>query len=168
VVTCNVSQEDAPDVVVLVLLAFLIQTKTILRKINVPKGPGNEYPQHNKAKERLGEILKTAGYENISYETQQAEVMLEFLGERRYIADITAEKEGRHYIFEIDGIKNHSTRRNKAKDKARDRAMLVSLGKRTIRVQTWWLVGRGRLSDLDILKEIEWQLKDTVVSVLNV
>jgi hypothetical protein len=133
---------------------------------------GNEYPQHKKAKFRLAEILKTAGYENICYETQQVKVMLEFLGERRYIADVTAEKEGKQYIFEIDGKRGHSSKWILSKDKARDRALLVSLGKRTIRIPTGWLIGRGQLSDLDILKHIEWRIRmieesKNVLSVTN-
>ena len=128
-----------------------------------------EYPQHKKAKYRLGEIIKTAGYENINYEAQQVKVMLEFLGERRYIADISAEKEGQEYIFEIDGTRGHSSRWNLSKDKARDRAMLVSLGKRTIRIPTWWLIGRGQLPDRDILEEIAWQGLNTqnIITVQN-
>ena len=83
--------------------------------------------------------------------------MLELLGEREYVADIQACKEGRLYIFEIDGIKNHSTKRNIAKDKARDGAMLA-IGKSTIRIPTRYLIGRGKLSDREILDEIEWQI----------
>jgi hypothetical protein len=160
----NVLQIDAPGVDPLVPLVCLIQTKRIPEKINIetviPRGPGNEYPPHLRAKQRLGQILKEAGYENIYYETQQAKIRLQFLGERRYIADITAQKEGKHYIFEIDGKRGHSSKWNLSKDKARDRAMLVSLGKRTIRIQTGWLIGRGQLSDMDILKEIDWQMNE--------
>ena len=83
--------------------------------------------------------------------------MLELLGEREYVADIQASKEGRTYIFEIDGIKNHSTKRNIAKDKARDGALLA-IGKRTIRIPTRYLVGKGKLTDREILDEIEWQI----------
>ena len=154
-VTCNVSQADAQDVVLLVLLAFLIQIKRIPRKINILKGPGNEYPQHLRAKERLGEILKASGYYNISYEVQQPKTMLELLGERTYIADVQAEKEGRIYIFEVDGKKGHTSRWNLSKDKARDRAMFA-IGRWTIRIPVGYL-GKG-FSDSEILEEIEWQL----------
>ncbi len=135
---------------------------------------GNEYPQHKKAKVRLKEILKTAGYYNISFEVQQPEVMCGMLGERTYTADVQAEKEGRIYIFEIDGKKNHSTRRNKARDKTRDGA-LFGIGRWTIRIPTRWIVGTKRFSDREILEEIEWQLSNiqkieenkNVLSVMN-
>ena len=81
------------------------------------------------------------------------------LGERTYTADVQAEKEGRIYIFEIDGKKNHSTRRNKTRDKARDGALL-GIGRRTIRIPTRWIVGRERFSDREILDEIEWQINE--------
>jgi len=172
VVTCNVSQADVRDVVLLVLLAFLIEIKRISRKINILKGPGNEYPQHLRAKERLGEILKASGYYNISYEVQQPKTMLELLGERTYIADVQAEKEGRIYIFEVDGKKGHTSRWNFAKDKARDRAMFA-IGRWTIRIPVRYL-GKG-FSDREILEEIEWQLTNiqtieenkNVLSVIN-
>ena len=101
--------------------------------------------------------------------------MLELLGEREYVADIQASKEGRTYIFEIDGIRNHSTKRNIAKDKARDRALL-GIGKWTIRIPTRYLVGKGKLSDREILEEIEWQIShiqtieenNVVTSAVNV
>ena len=91
--------------------------------------------------------------------------MLELLGERTYIADVQAEKEGRIYIFEVDGKKGHSSRWNLAKDKARDRAMLA-IGRRTIRISTRWLVGKGKLSDREILKEIEWQI--SIIQTTNI
>ena len=95
--------------------------------------------------------------------------MLEFLGEREYVADIQASKEGRVYIFEIDGIKNHSTKRNIARDKARDRA-LFEIGKWTIRIPTRYLVGKGKLPDSDILKEIAWRISiiQKIIGVENV
>jgi len=83
--------------------------------------------------------------------------MCGMLGERTYTADVQAEKEGRIYIFEIDGKKNHSTRRNKTRDKARDGALL-GIGRRTIRIPTRWIIGRERFSDREILDEIEWQI----------
>jgi very-short-patch-repair endonuclease len=91
--------------------------------------------------------------------------MLECLGERRYVADIQAEKEGQIYIFEIDGVRGHSTRRNRTKDKTRDGALL-ELNRRTIRLPTWWIVGKGKLSDREILKEIEYQNAQYNVSLL--
>ena len=117
---------------------------------------GNEYPNHINAKIRLKEILKTAGYKDIQFEVQQPTVMLKGLGERRYTADIQATKKRKKYIFEIDGMRGHSSRRNRAKDKTRDGALL-KLKRRTIRLPTWWLVGEGKLSDREILDEIEWQ-----------
>ncbi len=96
--------------------------------------------------------------------------MLELLGERTYIADVQAEKEGRIYIFEIDGKKGHSSKRNISKDKARDRAML-GIGRWTIRIPTGYL-GK-RFSDSDILKDIEWRIMQkiqeecSVYSVVN-
>ncbi len=115
-----------------------------------------EQAPHLNGKERLGEILKTASYYDIGYEVKQPKAMLELLGEREYVADIQASKEGRTYIFEIDGIKNHSTKRNIAKDKARDRA-IFAIGKPTIRIPTRYLVGKGKLTDREILEEIAYQ-----------
>ena len=131
----------------------MIPTEKI-RKI-IPKGPGNEYPQHLNGKKRLGKILKTAGYYNISYEVQQPETVLELLGERTYRADVQAEKEGRIYIFEVDGKKGHSSARNIAKDKGRDGAML-GIGRRTIRIPTRFL--GSDFTDREILKDIEWRI----------
>jgi len=124
-----------------------------------------EYPQHLNGKKRLGEILETAGYYNISYEVQQPKTVLELLGERTYIADVQAEKEGRIYIFEVDGKKGHTSRWNLAKDKARDRAMFA-IGRWTIRIPTRWLVGKGKLSDREILEEIEWQI--SIIQTTNI
>ena len=83
-----------------------------------------EQKPHLNAKTRLKEILKTAGYKNISFEVQQPTIMLKGLGERRYVADIQATKKRQVYIFEIDGVRGHSSRRNRAKDKTRDGALL--------------------------------------------
>jgi hypothetical protein len=115
-----------------------------------------EYAGHKKAKERLAQILQTAGFTNIQLESKQIKIMLEFLGPRTYIADIEAEKEGKQYIFEIDGKRGHSTRWNKSKDNARDRAM-SAIGKQTVRLSTGWLYGERRLPDMVILDEISYQ-----------
>ena len=130
--------------------------------IPIPKSPGNESPQHYKAKERLTQILQGSNYENIQVESKQVKVMLQFLGERTYIGDIQCQKEGRIYIFEIDGTRGHSSRWNKSKDKARDRALL-DIGRWTIRLKTVWLVGRGKLSDREILEEIDYQIWDRYI-----
>ena len=127
---------------------------------------GNESPQHYKAKERLVQILQGSNYEDIQVESKQVKVMLQFLGERTYIGDIQCQKEGRIYIFEIDGTRGHSSRWNKSKDKARDRALL-DIGRWTIRLKTVWLIGRGKLSDREILEEIHYQIERQSLSIVQ-
>jgi hypothetical protein len=123
----------------------------------VKKSPlGNESPQHYKAKERLVQVLQDAGYENIKTEAKQPKTMLEFLGERRFITDLEATKEGRIFIFEVDGKKGHSSKRAVAKGNSRDGA-LYNLRKWPIHLRTWDLIGKRKLSDREILEEIEYQ-----------
>jgi hypothetical protein len=119
---------------------------------------GNESPAHYRAKERIVKILQESGYSNIQSEVKQPETMLEFLGKRSFVADVQTEKEGRMYIFEVDGKRGHSTRRNISKDKGRDRSM-VGIERWTIRIPTGYLVGKRKLSDREILEEIEYQTK---------
>ncbi len=117
-----------------------------------------ESTQHRKGKQRLKEILKRTGYTNIQVESKQAEITLEFLGPRTYIFDVQAEDEqGWLYCFEVDGKKGHTSRRNIAKDRTRDRAMLEN-GIRTVRISTWDLIGKNKQSDEEIIQEIKYQL----------
>ena len=130
-----------------------------------------ESSAHWKAKYRLKEILENTGYTNIQIESKQAEITIEFLGKRTYIFDVQAEDEqGWLYCFEVDGKKGHTSRRNIAKDRTRDRAMLEN-GIRTVRIQTIDLVGKKKQTDQEIIQEIEYQLKECekldVVSVVE-
>jgi hypothetical protein len=126
-----------------------------------------ESTNHRKGVERLVKIIRTLGYENISTEAEQVEIFIEFLGRRTYTFDIEAtDGQGWKYCFECDGVTGHSSRRDRAKDKARDWAML-QIGIKTVRIQTIDLVGkRGRYgkweqepcTDEEIVQEIRHQL----------
>lgn len=98
-------------------------------------------------------------YKNIQIECKQTKVWIEFLGERTYTFDIQVEDQrGRKICCEVDGRQGHSGRWNIAQDRARDRAM-CKIGIRTVRIQTIDLIGKKKLSDEDILNDINWQLQ---------
>jgi hypothetical protein len=156
VVTYNVSQADAPDVDPVVLSVCLIQTKRIPEKINIPRGPGNQSPQHQRAKERLVEIALQSGYEFVCAEVEQQKIRIPLLGERSYTPDLIFQKGGKFYILEADGKKGHTSRRSKDKDKLRDK-VFGDRGIRTLRVKVKDLIGRKKQADQDIIRDLEWQ-----------
>lgn len=83
---------------------------------------------------------------------------IEGIGKRTYIADILGEKNGKMYIFEVDGTKGHSTKRDKYKMVIRDEA-LESKGYKTIRIRLNDLTSRHRKPDYEtVIAEIEYQL----------
>ncbi len=113
--------------------------------------------RHLEAKERLEEIAVQCGFWYICSEIQLQETRIEYLGERTYTPDLLFEKDEKMYIFEADGKKGHSSKRDQDKDKLRDK-ILGGQGFTTIRIPVKDLIGRRKLSNQDIIKEIDWQI----------
>jgi hypothetical protein len=155
VVICKPIQANALDVDPLLPLECLIQTRRI-QKINIPKGPGNQGPAHQKAKERLVQIALQSGFKYVCSEVQQPKIRIPFLGERSYTPDLIFEKGGKFYILEADGKKGHTSKRDKDKDELRDK-VFGDRGIRTLRVKVKDLIGRKKQTDQDIIRDLEWQ-----------
>jgi len=70
-------------------------------------------------------------------------------------------------IFEVDGKKGHSSQRGRTRDKFRDRVHWEYQRIPTVRLNRFWLTGRGKVTDDDIWIEIIWQLKTKFGVVLR-
>jgi hypothetical protein len=116
----------------------------------------NESPRHWAAKYALQKILLENDYSIIDDEFA-LETINTVVGERDYIIDLFAQKEGKRYAFELDGKVGHSTKRDLYKMKIRDGALL-QIGIKTIRLKVNDLVGKKKQGVDIILKEIEYQL----------
>ena len=110
---------------------------------------------HWRAKGALTKILLLDDYSLVQDEFA-LETINTVVGERDYIIDLFAEKEGKRYAFELDGWKGHSTKRDFYKMKIRDESLL-KLGIRTIRIPVRDVVGRKKQPLNIILSEIEYQ-----------
>jgi hypothetical protein len=110
--------------------------------------------RHWKGKQVLWKLLLEAGYTVI--EDEHPHPVLTQLGERQYVFDIFAHKDGRLYAFEVDGKKGHSTKTDLHKMKIRDEYMA---GEKitTIRIQLDDLVGKKKQPTDLILQEIAYQ-----------
>ena len=131
---------------------------------------GNEYEGHRNAKKRLAKILRKKGFITF-YEVDTGPTETE-IGQRSYTADILAiwqysSRNVQEIIFEVDGKKGHSSQRGRARDKFRDRVHWEYKRLPTIRLNRFWLSGRGKVTDDDIWIEIIWQLKTKFGVVLR-
>jgi hypothetical protein len=115
-----------------------------------------ESPKHFKAKIVLQKILLENEWSIIGDEIA-LDVINTVVGERDYIIDLFAAKDGKMYAFELDGKVGHSTKRDLYKMKIRDGA-LKSIGIKTVRIGVNDLVGLKKQPLDIILKEIEYQL----------
>jgi hypothetical protein len=136
----------------------LLVKKQISQKINIviPRGPGNQSPQHQRAKERLVQIALQGGYEFVCSEVCQGEIWIPLLGKRSYTPDLIFQKGGKKYILEADGKKGHTSKRSKDKDELRDE-VFGDRGIRTLRIKVKDLIGRKKQADQDIIRDLEWQ-----------
>lgn len=127
---------------------------------------GNESKQHQKAKERLLNIVRDIGMQ-AEYEINLGTTETP-LGKRNYTADIfafwTHARTGttKKIVFEVDGFKGHNSKRQIARDKVRSDG-LRSKGIMTVRINMHDLVGKKKLEDFDIRKEIYYQLGRQIV-----
>ena len=131
---------------------------------------GNEYEGHRNAKKRLAKILRKKGFITF-YEVDTGPTETE-IGQRSYTADILAiwqysSRNVQEIIFEVDGKKGHSSQRGRARDKFRDRVHWEYKRLPTVRLNHFWLAGRGKVTDDDIWIEIIWQLKTKFGVVLR-
>jgi len=131
---------------------------------------GNEYEGHRNAKKRLAKILRKKGFITF-YEVDTGPTETE-IGQRSYTADILAiwqysSRNVQEIIFEVDGKKGHSSQRGRARDKFRDRVHWEYKRLPTIRLNRFWLSGRGKVTDDDIWIETIWQLKTKFGVVLR-
>ena len=131
---------------------------------------GNEYEGHRNAKKRLAKILRKKGFITF-YEVDTGPTETE-IGQRSYTADILAiwqysSRNVQEIIFEVDGKKGHSSQRGRARDKFRDRVHWEYKRLPTVRLNRFWLSGRGKVTDDDIWIEIIWQLKTKFGVVLR-
>ena len=115
-----------------------------------------EYPQHKKAKFILKSILIHLGY--VVKEEVSMPPIKTYLGERNYILDLLAIKDGKAICFELDGFRGHSTKRDFAKMNLRDKVLFQWYRIKTVRIRVRDLVGQKKIPLPIILKEIEWQL----------
>jgi hypothetical protein len=111
--------------------------------------------KHWKGKQVLWKLLLEAGYTVI--EDEHPHPVLTQLGERQYIFDIFAQKQGQLFAFEVEGFKGHSTKRDFQKMKIRD-DYIAGQKIKTVRIQLADLVGKKKQPTDLILQEIEWQL----------
>ena len=157
-------QACAQDVSLLLLLESLSRRIEIPKKINIviPKGPGNQGPAHQRAKERLAQIALQSGFKFVCSEVQQSKIRIPLLGERSYTPDLIFEKGGKFYILEADGKKGHTSRRDIDKAKLRDK-VFRDRGIRTLRVKVKDLIGRKKQSDQDISRDLEWQSRAEII-----
>lgn len=123
---------------------------------------GNEYEGHINGKKRLAKILRKRGFITF-FEIPTGPIQTE-KGERTYTIDVWGIwQHDDHSIseiaFEVDGKKGHQSKINKARDKFRDRVHWQYQQLPTIRLERPWLSGRNKVSDYDILNEINWQLR---------
>ena len=123
---------------------------------------GNEYPEHIHAKKRLSKILRKKGFITF-YEVDTGTTETE-IGPRHYTVDILgvwqySSRSVQEIAFEVDGKKGHNSKRNRARDEFRDRVHWQYKRLPTIRLNRFWLAGRGKVDDNDIWLEIIWQLK---------
>ncbi len=123
---------------------------------------GNESEQHQRAKQRLKEIVEDMGmvadYE-ISTGTTETEI-----GTRNYTVDLfafwTDPRAGttKKIAFEVQGFKGHNSTRQIARDINRDKAHLAK-GIYTVRILMKDLVGKKKLDNSTIIADILWQLR---------
>ena len=131
---------------------------------------GNEYPEHIHAKKRLSKILRKKGfitYYEVNTGTTETEI-----GPRSYILDILGiwqypNRSVQEIAFEVDGKKGHHSKRNRDRDKFRDRVHWEYQRIPTVRLNRFWLTGRGKVTDDDIWIEIIWQLRTKFGVVLR-
>jgi len=124
---------------------------------------GNESKQHQRAKERLYQIITEKGiiaqFEISTGITETA------LGKRHYTVDLFGfwynARTGNHkkIAFEVRGYKGHDSRRQIARDNNRDKAHKESKRIFTVRLEMTDLVGRKKQDDETIWNEILYQLK---------
>ena len=122
---------------------------------------GNEYPQHQRGKIRLNEIVKEKAFIITNYEVSLGTTETS-LGERYFIADILGFwydiRRGtfKKVDFEVDG-NYHNSRTQLYKMVLRDNALLRK-GIQTVRILVGDLVGKKKLDSETIWKEILYQL----------
>jgi len=124
---------------------------------------GNESKQHQRAKERLYQIITEKGiiaqFEIGTGTTETA------LGKRHYTVDLFGfwynARTGtfKKIAFEVRGFKGHNSRQNIVRDKRRDQAHLEFKNIYTVRLEMTDLVGRKKQDDETIWNEILYQLK---------
>lgn len=117
-----------------------------------------ESNNHWSAKIRTEKLLLENGWEIYLRDGDDYFPFLTKLGDRAYWPDLMAWKDGIGWVvFESDGKKGHSTKRDIQKMRNRDEAFLER-DIRTVRLKTLDLVGRKKQTDEQNLLEIDYQL----------